>query len=294
MNGDPPAAAAAPTAVPALASPETMLPSPYLVTHRTAETADSATLRLAPAAEPLPPFRPGQFTMLCRPGIGEVAISISGGPPASDGSLTQTIRNVGAVSGALCQARPGDLIGVRGPFGTGWDLDPARGADLLIVAGGVGLAPLRPVLLTALARRSGYRRVTLIAGARAPGEFLFRGQLSGWAATPGLAVELTIDQAAAGWAGQVGFVTEPLRRLDLDPALTSAFLCGPEIMMRLCARMLLSQGLAASQIQVSLERNMKCGVGLCGHCQLGPLLLCRDGPVLSWHQAEPLLAVREL
>ena len=285
MRGEPVAAAA---------RTETMLPAAFLVTHRTAETADSATLRLAPAGAALPAFRPGQFTMLCRPGIGEVAISVSGDPAAGDGSLTQTIRNVGAVSGALCRARPGDLVGARGPFGTCWDLDPARGDDLLIVAGGVGLAPLRPVLLSALARRRDYRRVTLIAGARAPDEFLFRGQLRDWAATPGLAVELTIDQAAAGWAGTVGFVTEPLRRLDLDPARTSAFLCGPEVMMRLCARMLLGQGLSASQIQVSLERNMKCGVGLCGHCQLGPLLLCRDGPVLSWAQAEPLLAVREL
>ena len=129
-----------------------MLPSAYLVTDRTAETADSVTLRLAPAGAALPRFRPGQFTMLYRPGIGEVAISVSGDPAAGDGSLTQTIRDVGAVSRALCRARPGDLIGVRGPFGTGWDLDPARGDDLLIVAGGVGLAPLRPVLLGALAR----------------------------------------------------------------------------------------------------------------------------------------------
>jgi NAD(P)H-flavin reductase len=271
-----------------------MLPAACLVTHRTAETADTATLRLAPAGAALPAFRPGQFTMLCRPGIGEIAISVSGDPSAGDGSLTQTIRDVGAVSGALCRSRPGDLIGVRGPFGTSWDMDPARGDDLLIVAGGVGLAPLRPVLLGALARRADYRRVILIAGARAPAEFLFRGQLGDWAATPSLTVELTIDQAAAGWAGTVGFVTEPLRRLALDAARTSAFLCGPEIMMRLCARTLMSRGIMADRIQVSLERNMKCGVGLCGHCQLGPLLLCRDGPVLSWAQAEPLLAVREL
>jgi len=294
MSGKPPAAAVAPAQALAPARPEAMLPSPYLVTHLTAETADSATLRLAPAAAAPPPFRPGQFTMLCKPGVGEVAISISGDPAAGDGTLTQTIRNVGAVSGALCTSRPGDLIGIRGPFGTSWDLDPARGDDLLIVAGGVGLAPLRPVLLGALTRRAEYRRVTLIAGARAPAEFLFRGQLSDWAAAPDLTVELTIDRAAAGWAGAVGFVTEPLRRLDLDAARTNVFLCGPEIMMRLCARMLISRGITADRIQVSLERNMKCGVGLCGHCQLGPLLLCRDGPVVSWAQAEPLLSVREL
>jgi len=294
MSGKPPAAVVAPAQASPPASPEAMLPSSYLVTHRTAETADSVTLRLAPTTAALPPFRPGQFTMLCKLGIGEIAISISGDPAADDGTLTQTIRNVGAVSQALCKSWPGDLIGVRGPFGTSWDLNPARGDDLLIVAGGVGLAPLRPVLLGALARRAAYRRVTLIAGARAPAEFLFRGQLSDWAATPGLNVELTIDRAAAGWAGTVGFVTEPLRRLDLDAARTNVFLCGPEIMMRLCARMLISRGVTADRIQVSLERNMKCGIGLCGHCQLGPLLLCRDGPVLSYARAAPLLAVREL
>jgi len=232
MSGKPPAAVVAPAQASPPASPEAMLPSSYLVTHRTAETADSVTLRLAPTTAALPPFRPGQFTMLCKPGVGEVAISISGDPAAGDGTLTQTIRNVGAVSGALCTSRPGDLIGIRGPFGTSWDLDPARGDDLLIVAGGVGLAPLRPVLLGALARRADYRRVILIAGARAPAEFLFRGQLGDWAARPGLAVELTIDQAAAGWAGTVGFVTEPLRRLDLDAARTNVFLCGPVAFMQ--------------------------------------------------------------
>ena len=274
---------------------EPMLPAAYRVAGRQAETGDCLTLRLEPAGSTvLAPFRPGQFTMLCRPGVGEIAISVSGDPAAGDGSLTQTIRDVGAVSRALCRAGIGDLVGVRGPYGTDWGLDAAVGRDLVIVAGGVGLAPLRPVLLGALARRSDYGRVVLVAGARGPAGFLFGDQLADWAATPGLDVELTVDQPAAGWDGAVGFVTEPLARLRLDPGRTAAFLCGPEPMMRFSAGVLLDKGVAAADIAVSLERNMKCGIGLCGHCQLGPLLVCRDGPVVDYQRAAPLLAVREL
>ncbi len=271
-----------------------MLPLPYRVADRTVETRDSVTLRLEPVDEPIARFRPGQFTMLYRPGVGEVAISVSGDPAAGDGSLTQTIRDVGAVSRALHQAVPGDLIGVRGPYGVGWDLDTAVGRDVLIVAGGVGLAPLRSALLDALARRHLFGRVVLVAGARSPAEFLFRHQHDAWRTTVGLEVELTIDRPDPGWSGLVGFVTEPLARVPLDPRQTTALLCGPEPMMRFSATVLLARGMQAHDIRVSLERNHKCGVGLCGHCQLGPLLICRDGPVVDYAQARPLLAVREL
>ncbi|NMH97606.1 oxidoreductase [Pseudonocardia sp. K10HN5] len=271
-----------------------MVPVPYRVVGRRVETRDSVTLHLEPVTEALPAFRPGQFTMLYRRGVGEVAISISGDPTAGDGSLTQTIRDVGAVSRALHAAGPGDVLGARGPYGTGWGLETAVDHDLVIVAGGVGLAPLRPVLLGALARRGSYRRIMLVAGARNPSEFLFREQLDAWSGTPGLEVELTIDQPAEGWSGPVGFVTESLTRLTLDPARTVAFLCGPEPMMRFSANVLQRKGVDPGHIRVSLERNMKCGVGLCGHCQLGPLLVCRDGPVVDYARAQPLLAVREL
>jgi NAD(P)H-flavin reductase len=266
-----------------------MLPVPYRVVDRTVETPDSATLRLEPVGARLPRPNAGQFCMLYARGIGEVAISIS---DAWDGTLVHTIRDVGAVSRALSAARPGALLGVRGPFGTDWGL--AAGGDVVIVAGGVGLAPLRPVVLDALRRRAEYRRVTLIAGARSPGEFLFRGQLAEWAARPDLDVQLTVDRPEAGWEGGVGFVTEPLGRLDVDPATTTAFLCGPEPMMRFSANVLLDKGVAAQRIRVSLERNMQCGIGVCGHCQLGPLLVCRDGPVVDYATAEPLLEAREL
>ena len=273
---------------------EPMLPVPYLVAGRAAETHDCATLRLEPAGDSLPPFQPGQFTMLALPGIGEIAISISGDPAGQDGSLTHTIRAVGAVSTALHNAPLGALLGVRGPFGTTWDLPSAAGRDLVIVAGGVGLAPLRPVVLGALAGRGSYRSVCLIAGARTPAEFLFRGELAAWSRRPDIEVELTIDQPAAGWDGQVGFVTEPLARLPVDPARTTAFLCGPEPMLRFAAEVLLRKGVAAGDIRVSLERNMQCGIGLCGHCQFGPILVCRDGPVVSYTLAGPLLTIREL
>jgi NAD(P)H-flavin reductase len=273
---------------------ETMLPVPHRVTGRREESHDCVTLRLEPCGRALPPFAPGQFAMLARPGVGEIAISISGDPSARDGSLTNTIRDVGAVSRALCRTRPGHVIGVRGPYGTSWGLDTAVGRDLVIVAGGVGLAPVRPILLGALAARDAYRRIVLVAGARSPAELLFRDQLADWAARPDVAVELTIDQPAAGWDGAVGFVTEPLAQLRLAPAQTVAFVCGPEPMMRFSASVLLSKGMAAGDIRVSLERNMKCGAGLCGHCQLGPLLLCRDGPVVDYARAQALLDVREL
>lgn len=273
---------------------EPMVPAAYRVARRTAETHDCVSLRLEPAGPAGPRFRPGQFTMLSRPGVGEVAISVSGDPAAGDGSLTQTIRDVGAVSRALCRSRPGDLIGVRGPFGTSWGLETTAGRDLVIVAGGVGLAPLRPAVLGALADRGAYRRVIVVVGARSPAEFLFREQLDAWTATPGLEVELTIDRPDSAWTGPVGFVTEPLARLDLEPARTTALLCGPEPMLRFAADVLLGQGMAAADIRVSLERNMQCGIGLCGHCQLGPLLLCRDGPIVDYARARPLLAIREL
>lgn len=271
-----------------------MVPVPYRVVDRRPETRDSVTLRMEPVVTALAPFRPGQFTMLYGRGVGEIAISISGDAAAGDGSITQTIRDVGAVSRALSRALPGDVIGARGPYGTGWGLDSAVGHDLVIVAGGVGLAPLRPVVLGALAQRDAYRRVVLVAGARSPDEFLFREQLDEWSALPGIDVMLTIDQYAEGWSGPVGFVTEPLGRLDVDPPATIAFLCGPEPMMRFSANVLLAKGVAPADIRVSLERNMKCGVGLCGHCQLGPLLICRDGPVIDYACAQPLLAVRGL
>lgn len=274
-----------------------MLPAGFRVVARAVETRDSVTLTLSPAAPPPVPltqFTPGQFMMLYAHGVGEVAISVSGDPSVKDGTLIHTIRDVGAVSRALHDAPLGTIIGVRGPFGRGWNLHAGSDRDLVIVAGGVGLAPLRPVVLAALAAPEKFRRLTLVVGARSPADILYRTELETWQARTDLTVELTIDQPVAGWTGGVGFVTESLHRIDLDPDRTTALLCGPEPMMRFCARALTDRGVHSRDIQVSVERNMQCGAGVCGHCQLGELLLCRDGPVVDYAVAEPLLRIPEL
>ncbi|OBH14813.1 oxidoreductase [Mycobacterium sp. E3247] len=274
--------------------PSSMAPNPYRVRSRVVESPDSATLCLDPLGEVLRAPQPGEFMMLYAFGIGEAAISISGDPTVTDGSITHTIRAVGAVSRALHDAQPGAVIGVRGPFGTTWGLEEAAGRDLVMVAGGVGLCPLRPAVLGALAGRSRYGTLTLIAGARSREDFVFAAQLEKWSADPQIELHLTVDVPVHGWRGEVGLVTEPLKRLALNPGRTTAFLCGPEPMLRFAAEALLAKGMAANDIRVSLERNMQCGIGTCGHCQLGQLLVCRDGPVVGYDVAGPLLAVKEL
>ena len=255
------------------------------------ETPDTVTLDLQPVDRPIPVCQPGQFTMLYAFGIGEVPVSVSGTGP--DAELAQTVRAVGAVTRALCAAGPGRLLGVRGPYGTHWDAASAAGGDLLIVAGGIGLAPLRGALVTALQHRDRYRRIVVQIGARTPAELVFARELAQWR-RGGAEVEVTVDRPADGWTGHVGVVTQLLRRATVDPGRTTALVCGPEIMMRLTARELLALGVPAARVRISLERNMRCGVAECGHCQLGPLLLCRDGPVVGYPVAAPLLAVREL
>lgn len=269
-------------------------PRLYRVAANRAETADTATLTLHAVAEPITECLPGQFTMLHAFGVGEVPISISGHPAVDGDALVHTIRGVGAVSRALQQATPGTVVGVRGPFGTGWDLDLPAGADLVLVGGGIGLAPLRPALLHALARRRRYGRIVFVAGAKTPAQLLFTGEFAALAACGDVEFVVTVDRATDGWTGPVGLVTGPLAGIDLFPDWTTALLCGPEPMMRFCAKVLLGRGMPARRIQVSLERSMECGIGLCGHCQLGPLLLCRDGPVVPYPVAAPLLEVREL
>ncbi len=267
------------------------IPAGYRISGRQEETHDTVSITLEPAGAPIADFRPGQFTMLYAFGVGEIPISISG--PAGSPALTQTIRAVGAVSTALVSAPAGQLVGVRGPFGTSWDEADAIGRDLLLVAGGIGLAPLRPALLAALRERPRYRRVIVLIGARSPAEVVFAGELAAWQ-EQGAEVAVTVDRADASWPGHVGVVTQLIGRAGLDPVHTTALICGPEVMMRLTARSLLAVGVPAPSIRVSLERNMQCGVAECGHCQLGPLLLCRDGPVVSYPVAEPLMTIREL
>lgn len=271
-----------------------MAPVSYRVRSKVVENADSVTFCLEPVATGIVAPTPGEFNMLYAFGVGEVAISVSGDPSLTDGTITHTIRSVGAVSAALCALEPGSTVGVRGPFGTSWGLEEATGRDLVVVAGGVGLAPLRPVVLGALAQRQRYGRVVLIAGARGRQDFLYTDELAAWQDDPRLEVHLTVDVPIQGWPGEIGFVTAPLLGLNLQPERTTAFLCGPEVMMGSSAKVLVSKGVAEQDVRVSLERNMQCGIGWCGHCQLGPLLLCRDGPVVGYDVARPLLEVKEL
>jgi anaerobic sulfite reductase subunit B len=249
------------------------------------------TLDLTPDGPGIGEPLPGQFTMLYAFGAGEAPISVSG-CPADDGVLRHTVRRAGAVTRALCALTPGQAVGVRGPYGAGWPLPAAARPDLVVVAGGIGLAPLRPVMRRVVAGRERFGRVALVVGTRTPDDLLFRPELTAWRGSLDLQVEVTVDAAPPSWRGDVGVVTKLLPRLRLDPGRTVALVCGPEVMMRVVARHLVGAGLAPDRIHVSLERNMACAVGHCGHCQLGPLFVCRDGPVVAWSAVAPLLGVR--
>lgn len=269
------------------------LPVLYRVGERQRETADTWTLRLDPAGDEVAGrFSPGQFAMLYAFGAGEAPISISA--IGEQGSLVHTVRAVGGVSAALCASEPGMVVGVRGPFGTAWPVDLAAGRDLVLVAGGIGLAPLRPVLHAVLADRRRYGRVCLLYGGRTPEELLYVGELARWSAGSDLFVGVSVDAADASWTGRVGVVTGSIPEAPFDAASATAMLCGPEVMMRFAADGLRDRGMDAADIWVSLERSMACGMGHCGHCQLGPLLICRDGPVLRLDEVERLLRVAEL
>jgi NAD(P)H-flavin reductase len=232
--------------------------------------------------------------MLYAPGVGEVPISISG-DPASPGVMTHTIRAVGATTRALCGLRNGDVLGWRGPYGRPWPLETVpSGADVVIVAGGIGLAPLRPAMLSLLGDRARYRRIALLYGARTPGELLFRHDLERWRSRLDTAVEITVDYGDAEWRGNVGVVTTLIAPARFDAARAVALVCGPEVMIRFTVADLRKRGVPPERIFLSLERNMHCGVGLCGRCQFGPQFICRDGPVFSYADVERFFVVREI
>ena len=267
-----------------------MTPRPFRVVSRQRETRDTWTLELEPVAgKPLESL-PGQFTMLYAFGIGEAPISISG---RSGSRLVHTVRAVGAVSEAICAARPGVVLGVRGPFGNSWPLAEIAGDDLVIVAGGIGLAPLRGAVYAALDRRAQFQEVAVLYGSRTPTDLLFVRELDRWRRA-GLQVEVTVDSAGPDWSGKVGVVGKLVANARFDPDCATCLLCGPEVMMRYTALALLDRGVPAERIFVSMERNMRCALGHCGHCQLGPTMICRDGPVYPYQLAEQLIAVREL
>jgi NAD(P)H-flavin reductase len=226
-------------------------------------------------------------------GVGELPISISGDPVESD-RLVYTVRSVGQATNALVSCVAGDSVGVRGPFGRGWPIQAARGRDVIVVAGGIGLAPLRPVIYDVLRNRDAYGRLVLLYGARSPRDVLYRRELAAWSRRRDSQVLTTVDYGGLSWRGHVGVVTTLLKYARLQPGRSLAMICGPEIMMRFVARELEMQGLNRNDIYVSMERNMKCAVGFCGHCQYGPYFICKDGPVFPYERVRPLLEKYEL
>jgi len=263
------------------------------VTSRRQDTRDTVTLSLSPRDGVPLGFAPGQFTMVYAFGVGEVPLSISG-DPAPGRALLHTIRDVGGVTHTLAGLRRGDVVGIRGPYGTGWDVSDGRGGDVVLVAGGIGLAPLRPALLQVLARRDDYKRVVLLYGTRTPEDVLFAADLEKWRGRFDLEVEVTVDYGPPLWRGKVGLVTGLIPRAGFDPAHTLALVCGPEPMMRYVASALSDRGVPPDRIRLSMERAMDCGVGLCGHCQLRELFICVDGPVFTYERLERLLWLREV
>lgn len=270
-----------------------ILPRMFQVRRIFSETADSFSCELQPSDGEVMHFSPGQFNMLYVFGVGEIPISISGNPDKPK-LLVHTIRSVGPASKAIRRLKRGDLIGVRGPYGTGWPVKAAEGNDVVIVAGGIGLAPLRPLIYRVLAEREKYGRVALLVGARTPGDILFQRQLERWRGRLDIDVLVTVDKAPRSWRGNVGVVTSLIPKIRFDPATTTAFVCGPEVMMRFTAMELEVRGVPTSNLHFSLERNMKCGIGLCGHCQLGPYFICKDGPVFRLDKIKKLMALREI
>ena len=273
---------------------EPMMLRPFEVTAVTQETHDTWTLDLevADGGDALR-FQPGQFTMMYVFGVGEVPISIAGNPSHPE-TLVHTVRAVGAVTNAICALRPGTLIGIRGPYGSSWPVVAATGRDIIIVAGGIGLAPVRPAIYHVLEHRESYGSVSIVYGSRTPSDLLYIDEIHDWKSRFDLNVQITVDRGDGTWMGDVGVVTPLLNRLSFDANHAAAILCGPEIMMRVIAKELARRGMPTADVSVSLERNVKCGVGFCGHCQIGASFICKDGPVVAYDDVADRLGMEEL
>ncbi len=269
---------------------DTSIPRPWRVVSRRQELRDAVSIRITPLDGVCPPFAPGQFNMLYVFGVGDVAISISGGV---DGCFVHTVRAVGAISSALAALQPGAVLGLRGPFGRGWPV-AATGGDVVIIAGGLGLAPLRPAIEAVRAQRERHGRMVLLLGARTQADIVFPDTLAQWGRAADVEMLVSVDRADASWRGHVGVVPSLVPRATFDAANAVAMVCGPEVMMRFSANALRAAGMPDSRIHLSMERNMKCAVGLCGHCQFGADFVCRNGPVFRLDAIASRLAVREL
>lgn len=268
---------------------------PVVIRETIAEAAGVTTLRVAfvdGGRATTFQFRPGQFGMLYLPGAGEVPIGIS--DSSGQGRLSFTVRAAGNTTRGLTALSSGDTFGVRGPFGSWWPLEACRGRDVLIAAGGLGLPPLRPLVREVLANRAQFGRVFLLYGARTPDALIYAREYDDWRRS-GIEVSVTVDQADVRWSGKVGVVPLLLDRLEpLAPDRTVLLTCGPEVMMRYVILSALRRGLRKDQCWISTERNMQCAIGLCGHCQLGPEFICKDGPVFRYDRIERWLGVEAL
>jgi len=270
-----------------------MVPELYELSKIRRELPDTYTLALSAQNGASLSYAAGQFNMLYAFGVGEVPISVSG-DPARPGPLLHTIRAVGATTRALCAMKPGAVVGVRGPFGRPWPVEEYSGCDVVVVAGGLGLAPVRSALYHVLEHRRDYGRVVLLYGTRTPRDILYGRELQRWRGRFDLDVEVTVDHAAGERFENVGVVTQLVPPARFDPDEAVAFVCGPEVMMRFTVQKLLQRGLDASRIFLSMERNMKCAIGSCGHCQFGPNFVCKDGPVFSFADVAHLFRIREV
>jgi len=271
-----------------------MQSAPFVIRRVRCETDDTFTVELEPLGEKKEySFSPGQFNMVYVFGVGEIPISISGDPEIPQ-LLVHTTRAVGTVTKAMAKLRRGDVLGIRGPYGVPWPVEKAYGHDIVIVAGGIGLAPLRPALYHVISHRERFGKVVLLYGTRTPADILFRAELENWRARFDLDIFVTVDRAMSGWKGNVGVVTTMIPKAPFDPRDSVAMICGPEIMMRFTAMEMAKRGLDSDSVFVSLERNMKCGIGLCGHCQFGPVFVCKDGPVFPYTQVKDMLLKREI
>lgn len=270
-----------------------MISRPFRIDRFWKETHDTFSMDLTPLDGRDFTFQPGQFNMLYHWGVGEVPISISGNP-AKTRVLTHTIRAVGSVTKQMALLKKGDTLGVRGPYGKPWPVATACGHDIVIITGGIGLAPLRPALYYILQHRDKFGKILMLYGARTPEDMLYVKELEQWRGRFDMHVSVTVDRAAGDWRGNVGVVTSLMPRFHFDREMTVGMVCGPEVMMRFTILELAKRGIPAENLYVSMERNMKCGIGLCGHCQMGPGFVCKDGPVYSYATVKNLMMRREL
>ncbi|KAA3616199.1 MAG: Ni/Fe hydrogenase subunit gamma [Calditrichaeota bacterium] len=271
-----------------------MLPDNFSISRIKTETDDTFTLELQPSKGILNlDFEPGQFNMLYVFGVGEIPISISGDPCSKD-KLVHTTRVVGTVTKAMRKLRIGDQVGVRGPYGNPWPVELAKGKDVILVAGGIGLAPIRPVINHIIANRGDYNNVVLLYGTRTPQDILYPKEIAKWSEVHNILSFVTVDRAVGEWDGNVGVVTKLVARAPFDPHNAVAMACGPEVMMRFTILEMQKRGIPDESIFVSTERNMKCGIGMCGHCQFGAEFVCKDGPVFRYDKIAKLFEVWEV